>query len=145
VVASTEGVERIRESLPPGTTIIPAEELPGKGWFPVVSIPLRGLGFAPAAYELSWSGKKVLITGKIPPVVTDETGQRLIRDLTSASGDISGYFTSLSELGARKPDLWLPAIPTNDQNANLYELDWTRVIEDNLMVMNFILSSGTKQ
>ncbi len=145
VVASTEGVERIRESLPPGTTIIPAEELPGKGWFPVVSIPLRGLGFAPAAYELSWSGKKVLITGKIPPVVTHETGQRLIRDLTSPSGDISGYFTSLSELGARKPDLWLPAIPTNDQNANLYELDWTRVIEDNLMVMNFILSSGTKQ
>ena len=55
-----------------------------------------------------------------------------------------GYSASLLELRERKPDLWLPAIATNDQNANLYERDWARIIEDNLMVTNFILSSGQK-
>jgi hypothetical protein len=145
VVASTDGIERLGESLPPGTTIIPAEELPEKGWFPVISISLRGLGVAPAAYELTWSGKKVLFSGEIPLLVTQESGQRLIRELSGASGDIRGYFASLGELRVRKPDLWLPAIPINDQNANLYGADWTHVIEDNLVLINFILSSGKKQ
>ncbi len=145
VVASSQGVERLKEALPAGTTIIPAEELPDKGWFPVVSISLGGLGFAPVAYELVWCGKKVLITGKTPPVVTQESGQVLIRELTGPSGDIRGYFASLNELRQRKPDLWLPSVPTNDQNANLYDNDWARVIEDNHMVMNFILSQGRKQ
>ena len=35
VVASTEGFESLKEVLSAGTTLIPAEELPGKGWFPV--------------------------------------------------------------------------------------------------------------
>ncbi len=145
VVASYDGVERLKESLPPGTTIITAEELPGKGWFPVVSIPLRGLGFAPAAYELVWSGKTVLFTGKIPVLVTQETGQGLIGDLTSSSGDIGDYTASIDELRPRKPDLWLPATPTNDQNANLYDLDWKHVIDDNVLLINVILSSGMKK
>jgi hypothetical protein len=145
VVASTDGVELLRESLAPGTTIIPAEELPEKGWFPVISISLRGLGIAPAAYELTWRGKKVLFTGEIPRLVTQETGQRLIRDLTGESGDIRGYVASLGELRVRKPDLWLPAIPIDDQNANLYDADWEHVFENNLMVINVILSTGKKQ
>ena len=67
VVVSADGVEFLRESLPPGTTIIPAEELPDKGWFPVISIPLRGLGFAPAAYELTVVRKrKFSLPGEIP-------------------------------------------------------------------------------
>ena len=145
VVASTDGFERLRESLPPGTTIIKAEELPEKEWFPVIAIPLRGLGFAPTAYEVTSSGKKVLFTGAIPLLVTQESGQTLIRELTSPSGDIRGYFASLAQLQVRKPDLWLPAIPIDDQNANLYKGDWARVIEDNVAVINVILSSGKKQ
>jgi glyoxylase-like metal-dependent hydrolase (beta-lactamase superfamily II) len=145
VVASYDGVGRLRESLPPGTKIIPAEELPAKGWFPVVPFPLRGLGFAPAAYELGWSGKTVLFTGKIPQFVTQETGQRLIGELTSTSGDIRGYSASIDELRPRKPDLWLPAIPVNDQNANLYDVDWKRVIEDNITLINIILSSSGRR
>ena len=110
VVASYDGVSRLKESLPPGTTIIPMEELSGRGWFPVVSIPLRGIGFAPAAYELRWSGKTVLFSGRIPLLVTQETGQRLIGDLTTSSGDVRGYSASIDDLRTRKPDLWLPAI-----------------------------------
>ncbi len=145
VVASYDGVERLRESFPPGTTIIPAEELPAKGWFPVVSIPLRGIGFAPAAYELRWSEKTVLFTGRIPLLVTQETGQRLIGDLTTSGGDVRGYSASIDDLRTRKPDLWLPAIPVNDQNANLYDFDWQRVMEDNTLLVNVILSSDRKR
>ena len=145
VVASADGVLRLRESLPRGATIISADELAGKGWFPVASIALRGRGFAPVAYELAWCGKRVLITGKTPQLVTQETGQSLIRDLTSSSGDIQGYVDSLNELKQRHPDLWLPAIPVNDQNANVYDNNWLHVIEDNFVVVNVIVSSGRKQ
>ena len=145
VVASTEGIESLKESLPAGTTLIRAEDLPGKGWFPVVSIPLRGRGFAAAAYELDWEGKKVLCSGRIPLVITQETGQALIRELTGPGGDVRGYSASLFELRERKPDLWLPATPINDQNANLYERDWQTIIEDNFIVTNFIFSSGGKR
>ncbi len=145
VFASTDGFEQLMESLPPGTKITKAEELPDKAWFPVISIPLRGVGFAPMAYEVTWSGKKVLFTGAIPLLVTQESGQSLIRELTGATGDIRGYFASLRELQVRKPDLWLPAIPIDDQNANLYKNDWAHVIEDNVAVINVIFSSGKKQ
>jgi hypothetical protein len=30
-----------------------------------------------------------------------------------------------------KPDLWLPALPTEDQNANLYDDRWEQVVQDN--------------
>ena len=110
VVASTEGAGHIREKFPALTTVIAAEDLPGKSWFPVVSIPLRGRGFAPAAYELTWHGKKVLFSGRIPLVVTPETGQGLIRELTGPGGDVRGYSASILELRERNPDLWLPAV-----------------------------------
>ena len=149
VVASTEGLAKLRESLPPGTKLLAAEDLPGKGWFPVVSIPLRGRGFAPAAYELLWAGKKVLLTGRIPQSITQETGQVLIRDLTGPGGDVLGYSASIFELRDRKPDLWLPANPTHEQNANLYDRDWAIMIEDNVVIINFIrnfiLSPGKKE
>jgi glyoxylase-like metal-dependent hydrolase (beta-lactamase superfamily II) len=145
VVASTEGIDTLKASLPAATTFIQLEDLPGKSWFPVVAIPLRARGIAPAAYELSWDGKKVLCSGRIPLVITQETGKKLIEDLTSAGGDVRGYAASIFELRERKPDLWLPATPTNDQNANLYEREWAVIIEDNLSVINFIVSTGEKR
>jgi hypothetical protein len=148
VVAGAEGIPRLKEFLPKGTTFIAAEDLPGKGWFKVVAIPLRGRGLAPVAYELDWAGKKVLVTGRIPQSITQEKGQEVIRDLTSPLGDVGGYSASVFELRDRKPDLWLPGSPTNEQNANLYDRDWQNMIEDNVVLINFIrnfiASPGTK-
>ena len=103
VVAADEGLERLKQSLPRGTTIVPAGDLAGMGWFKVTTIPLAGRGFAPVAYELAWSGKKVLISGKIPQLITQETGQNLIRDLTSENGEVRGYIESLNTLRDRAP------------------------------------------
>jgi glyoxylase-like metal-dependent hydrolase (beta-lactamase superfamily II) len=138
VVASSEGIESLKKSLPRGTTFIVAEDLPGKAWFPVVSIPLRGRGLGLTAYELDWNRKKVLFSGRIPLVITQETGQGLIRELTSPGGEIEGYSASVFELRDRKPDVWLPASPIHEQNANLYDRDWPRMIEDNVLLINFI-------
>ncbi len=141
-MASSEGAERLKESFSTGTTFITTEDLPEKGWFPVVPVSLSGRGFAPAGYQLTLAGKTVLFSGRNPLDVTQETGQNLIRDLASPTGNIRDYATSLTELRNRKPDLWLPAIPVNYQNANLYDGEWQRVIDDNLRVIQFIVNSG---
>ncbi len=144
VVASADGFQSLKDSCPRGTILIPQEELPDKGWFPVVPVSLRGRGFAPAGYQLTLAGKTVLFSGRSPLVVTQQTGQSLIRDLSSSTGNIQDYVASLTELRDRKPNLWLPALPLNDQNANLYDGQWQRVIDDNLTVIQFIVNSGKK-
>ena len=111
--------------------------------------PGAGRGLAPAAYELNWAGKKVLLSGKIPQVITQETGQELIGELMGPGGDVGGYSGSIYELRERKPDLWLPARAVNEQNANLYDRTWQVMIEDNVILINFVknflLSPGEKK
>ena len=130
VVAPASGLHRVKEICPPGTTILPAEDLPGRGWFPVTPIALRGRGSAPVAYHLPWEGKSVLFSGRIPTKINQETGIALFDDFRNGRGDLRGYLGSLDLLRGRKPDLWLPAAPTEGQNANLYDDQWDRVLDD---------------
>ena len=139
VVASAEGVERIKELCPLRDSHPLGVGAGGKGWFDVKPIPLAGRGFAPMGYQLAWAGKTVLFSGRIPLKINQESGEKLISDLTSGQGDVRGYFASITELARLKPDLWLPAIPTDGQNANLYDSDWERTIEDHLFVIKMIL------
>ncbi len=141
VVAASAGVPGIRTSCPPGTDILPAEELAATGWFPVATIPVGGRGVAPIAYRITLGDKSVLFSGRIPVRMSQEAGERLIADLLDPSGEVREYLASLTRLHqAGSPDLWLPAIPTHGQNANLYDNQWTRDIEDNLVVLRSILA-----
>ena len=45
--------------------------------------------------------------------------------------DAGAYVASLNRLSTLQPDLWLPAVPSHGQNANLYDDEWHLVIEDN--------------
>jgi glyoxylase-like metal-dependent hydrolase (beta-lactamase superfamily II) len=144
VVASPEGIESIKESCPSGTVIAPTSELPGKGWFTVKPIPLQGRGVAPQGYLLEWAGKTVLLSGRIPLQINQVGAERLISDLTNGRGDMRAYFDSIMELARFKPDLWLPAIPTDGQNANLYDSDWDRTIGDHLLVIKLILINSRR-
>jgi glyoxylase-like metal-dependent hydrolase (beta-lactamase superfamily II) len=144
VVASSEGLESLKESCPASTVILSATDLGGKGWFPVTPIPLRGRGLASIAYQLTWAGKTVLFCGGIPVKINHDSGERLISDLTTTKGDIRDYFASLTRLHNLRPDIWLPANPIDGQNANLYDNDWEHMIEDNLLVIKTILSSSRK-
>jgi glyoxylase-like metal-dependent hydrolase (beta-lactamase superfamily II) len=145
VVVSPAGLENLKEMCPAETACLSAAELSGKGWFSVTPTPLEGRGVAPIAYQVTWAGKSVLFSGRIPVKITQESGERLVSDLTNSSGDIRGYFGSIIQLQSLKPQLWLPAIPTDDQNANLYDGEWERAIEDNLMAIKLILSSSQKR
>jgi glyoxylase-like metal-dependent hydrolase (beta-lactamase superfamily II) len=139
VIAASAGIPRLRESVPPGTEIQPAEELPGQGWLPVSTVAVAGRGLAPIAYRLRWNGKTVLFSGRIPVKISQEAEQGLIADLTHPPGDVGAYVATITRLReSRGPDLWLPAVPTHGQNANLYDDQWSREIEENVRIVRAI-------
>ena len=89
----------IRQALPAGTVILPAEELPKKGWFKVTPIPLRGRGLAPMAYWLPWAGKTVLFSGRIPIRVKEETWSELLPEISKSREAAADYLISVNRLG----------------------------------------------
>jgi glyoxylase-like metal-dependent hydrolase (beta-lactamase superfamily II) len=131
VVASSGGLQRVRQLCPEGTIMVPAEELPRKGWFPVKPIPLAGRGLAPVAYQVPWAGKSVLFSGRIPVKSTKRAVEGLFEDFLAGRGNALDYAASVNRLADGKPDLWLPAQPTDGQNANLYDEEWQEIIASN--------------
>jgi hypothetical protein len=110
------------------------------GWFPVSTTELNGRGLGPIAYQIAWAGKSVLFSGRIPIKVNQDSGLRLIADLTGPAGNLRAYLDSINRLLPLKPDLWLPAEPVDGQNANLYDHDWDRELEENLKILKFIVT-----
>ncbi len=55
----------------------------------------------------------------------------LMRDVHRKEGGRAAYLRSLEKLRQVKPDVWLPAIAVNGQNANLYDHDWADVLSAN--------------
>jgi hypothetical protein len=130
VVAAPAGVAEIGKKCPPGTTVIPVSELADQGWFPVRPILLRGRGRAPVAYLLPWAEKKVLFSGRIPAGLDEQSREELLTELAqSPTAEI--YAASLRQLVDLRPDVWLPASPSNGQNANLYDRSWDNILQKN--------------
>jgi glyoxylase-like metal-dependent hydrolase (beta-lactamase superfamily II) len=136
VVASPEGLKSLKESCPDGTVVVSASDLPSRGWFEVRPIPLAGWRHAPIAYEITLAGKTVLFSGRVPTKLSARALAGLMPLIATSKSDMRDYSTSLTQLRSRKPDLWLPAIPTDGQNANLYDGEWERVIEENVNLIN---------
>jgi metallo-beta-lactamase class B len=131
VVAATDGLAALKRALPPGTALLDAADLAQQGWFDATALALRGRGVGAVAYRLAWDGKTVLVSGRIPVAITPDSGARLFEELRAAPANATDYLASLSALRGVKPDLWLAGIPVEDQNANLYEDRWERVVQDN--------------
>ena len=85
---------------PTGTVLLPAAELPGRGWFKVTPIPLHRRGFGPMAYLLDWAGKTVLLTGRTPVKVTPRSVAGLAADIGESRTDWQDYQASLANLRA---------------------------------------------
>jgi glyoxylase-like metal-dependent hydrolase (beta-lactamase superfamily II) len=141
VVALSPAIERLRESCPPGTVILAAEELPQQNWFAVTTFPMAGRGVAPVAYQLSWAGKTLLFSGKIPVGLDHDSQEKMIAELTTSKDNLRGYFVSIIELDKLKPNLWLPANSVHGQNANLYDGEWKQLIENNLICIKYIIDN----
>jgi metallo-beta-lactamase class B len=135
VIVPRNGLDVLQRECPPGTELIAAEDLAAQGWFPVTTRPLRGRGRAPIAYSISWAGKTVLLSGRLPIVVNPETGGALFRDFLEGRGDASAYLEALGQLREEKADLWLPAVPVDEQNANLYDSEWDFLLEENALAI----------
>jgi glyoxylase-like metal-dependent hydrolase (beta-lactamase superfamily II) len=131
VIASAAGLDRVKALCPAGTIVLPAADLPGKGWFEVKPIPLRGRGPGSVAYQVRLADKTVLFSGRIPLKLNQSVAEEFLRYVAEEPGNSHDYFLSLDQLGELKPDLWLPAIPTDGQNANLYDREWQDIILSN--------------
>jgi hypothetical protein len=142
VAASSSGLDQIRQALPAGAVIMPSEELATKGWFKVTPMPLRGRGVAPMAYWLPWAGKNVLFSGRIPVKVKEETWSEFFTEISKSTTTAADYLISINRLASLNPDLWLPAVATDGQNANLYDSDWEDIIADNYRAGHSALNSS---
>jgi glyoxylase-like metal-dependent hydrolase (beta-lactamase superfamily II) len=131
VVAGVAGVEGVKSLCPPGTVVLPADELSGQGWFTVLPVALRGRGQAPTAYVVPWAGKTVLFTGLIPSGLGVGAQEALAADLAGSREDALEYLVALTALADLEPNLWLPAVPSDDQNANLYDHQWKETVAEN--------------
>jgi glyoxylase-like metal-dependent hydrolase (beta-lactamase superfamily II) len=141
VVAMSPAIERLTQMCPPETVILAAEELPAKGWFPVTTLPLGGRGLAPCAYQLSWGGKTVLFSGKIPISLEQDPQEKLIAELTRSKDALRSYFLSITQLDKLNPNLWLPSTSVTGQNGNLYDSQWKLLIENNLILIKYIIDN----
>jgi len=134
VVAARAALETVRPLCPAGTGLLAAEDLATLGWFDGRAIPLQGRGRAPVAYELRWTGKTVLVSGRIPTKLSLPEGERLVSDVTGLDGGVEQYRQALDLLAKLRPALWLPAVPVYGQNANLYDDQWEKVLSQNRQV-----------
>ena len=55
----------------------------------------------------------------------------LFLDISGSRDNTLDYLASVYRLGEPRPDLWLPAVPVDGQNANLYDTDWPDILADN--------------
>ena len=131
VIAPAAGLADIKALCPAGTVVLSADDLAKQNWFPVKTIALRGRGRSPTAYLLKWAGKEVLISGRIPSLFDHYSTQGLDADLGASRDNVMDYLISINDLEQAKPDLWLPAVSSDDQNANLYETEWKYIMENN--------------
>ena len=131
VVASKAGRRSVEARCPPGTAVLSQDDLLSAGWLEARALPLEGLGVAPMAYQLRWQGKTVLVSGRIPMKINRWTALDLAKALAGSDGDAELYLRSVRQLGALKPDIWLPSTPLNGQNASLDRDEWAETIADN--------------
>jgi len=133
VVADSEARAAIAPSLPPTISWRTPAELEKAGWFQVQAISLPGGGPGATAYLLRWLDRDVLLSGSTPSTLGPASLEHLHDTLRGPAGDYREYVDALSQLRNLKPNLWLPAHPTNGQNANLYDDQWLQILRGNLL------------
>ncbi len=131
VVAPKAGLKAVEALCPAGTQVVDEDGLDLVGGFAAKPIALGGCGVAPLAYQFQWAGKTVLVSGRIPVKVTLPSADKLLSDVGGPGGDRVAYLKSLDRLAEVNPAVWLPAVPINGQNANLYDDDWAEVLKGN--------------
>lgn len=151
VVVAPAGVQRIRELCPAGTVLLSAEALRARGSIDVAPVYLRSRMTAPTAYRLHLSGKTILFSGRLPikprdepkyerAQVEDKPRQLFLEALARSREAALDFLVSVNRLAEIKPDLWLPSVPTDGQNANMYDDEWKVLIDYNYRMGYFYVT-----
>ncbi len=139
LIAPDDLVPRLRDAIPAGAEILASSQLALRFGIHAKTIALAKLGTPCWAYSFDWGGKRVLCTGAFLTKVNQAAAADLAQRLGRQKDRIQDFFLALQRLHDTQPDLWLPSHPVHAQNANLYSLDWERVIEDNLKVLTSMI------
>lgn len=128
VLVAREGLDAARAACPAGTEVTAADSWPALA---IETLPLSGRGAAPAAYHLAWGNKAVLFTPRIPVKATGAAIYELFEEFLAGHAQPDAYVLSTERLARLRPDIWLPAVPVDGQNANVYDDEWARVVAQN--------------
>lgn len=139
VVTSPDGVASVKEICPPDTTVVSSDDLAKDGWFSGTTIPLKGYGVAPIGYLMEWGTKRVLVSGRIPVEVDQESREVLLSWMKKSRQNGTDYLSSIHRLAKVQPNLWLPAAPTDARNANLQAGEWNAILEKNFLAIRPLL------
>jgi glyoxylase-like metal-dependent hydrolase (beta-lactamase superfamily II) len=131
VLGPRAGRDAIRRACPEGTEVLTEDDFSVQQWFDAKLLPLSGRGYPALAYQFKWAEKSVLVSGLYPIKLGAEAMEQLMRDVGGASGSVPDYRRALDQLLPTVPDLWLPSVPMQGQNANLYDDEWRDLIARN--------------
>ncbi len=131
VVVPKAAMNLFRQRFSEETHWLTEEELTSIGGFPIRAIPIAGPHGASLAYLIRADEKSILISGHIPVWPSISAIEKLHRLPDSRPGGVTEYLQSLGTFSNLRPDLWLPAIPIQGRNANLYDTEWQEILEQN--------------
>jgi glyoxylase-like metal-dependent hydrolase (beta-lactamase superfamily II) len=151
VFVAPGGAQRIRKLCPAGTVLLSPEALRARSSVDLAPVYLRSPTTAPTAYKLKLSGKTVLFSGRLPIKlrdkpeyeriqVADRPRQVFLESLARSRDTALDFLVSINRLGEITPDLWLPSIPTDGQNANIYDDEWKILIDFNYRLGYFYIA-----
>jgi metallo-beta-lactamase class B len=121
----------LEDAIPEVTKLVEPEAFAKAHDLTLKAIPLAGRGRSPLAYLVDLGGKAALFSGRIPIKANAASAAALRADLDAAPGLENNYRATLNALAELRPDLWLPAVPVDDQDANLSADDWTDILDAN--------------
>jgi glyoxylase-like metal-dependent hydrolase (beta-lactamase superfamily II) len=131
VLGPRAGRDAVRRACSEGTEVLNEDAFGMQRWFDATLIPLSGRGSPALAYRFTWAEKSVLVSGRYPIKLGAEAMEQLMRDVGSPGGSVRDYRRALDQLLPTAPDLWLPSVPVQSQNANLYDDEWRELIARN--------------
>jgi glyoxylase-like metal-dependent hydrolase (beta-lactamase superfamily II) len=134
VFAAREAIGAIQKLCPAAKDVAAAEDLSTLEGLTVRATRLHGRGIAPVAYRIDEDGKSILVSGRFPIVSNHESIDELQNDIAGVRDRAIDFIDSVDRLARPRPNVWLPAIAVDGQNANVYEDDWNENIRNSLTI-----------